>query len=89
MEGVVKPSSSCKHQLSMSILQEYEQHRKILGDEKIDAIPLYIVELKKLNIHLSYPDIIYNRKEWQKFEDWFENVYNIKYGKGAEGNKAL
>ena len=52
----------------MSILQEYEQIRKDIGEDKYNAIETY------LNIHkdILLSDIYYKREEWEKFENWYE-----------------
>ncbi len=54
--------------IPMSILQEYERHKKILGEDKIVAIDEYLAELKEKNINKHYSDIIYKKEEFEKFE---------------------
>ncbi len=70
----------------MSILQEYEEHSKYLGQETIDAISEYISFLETKGIIILYSDIIYKKEEWQKFANWRKKVYNIKHGKGSKGD---
>lgn len=70
----------------MSILQEYEDHSKYLGQETIDAISEYISFLETKGIIILYSDIIYKKEEWQKFANWRKKVYNIKHGKGSKGD---
>ncbi len=62
----------------MSILQEYNSHKQYIGSKKLRAIDQYL----KIHRHLSYDDIIYHQKEWQKFEKWYNNIY----GEGAKGD---
>lgn len=54
----------------MSILQNYEKHRKWLGDEVIEAIDCYIQEMSTKNREITYSKIIYNQKEFEKFKKW-------------------
>ena len=73
----------------MSILQEYENHRNYLGKEVTNAISEYICYLEKRGIDILYSDVIYKKEEWQKFENWYKKVYNIKYGKSSKGNRKI
>jgi hypothetical protein len=52
----------------MSILQEYEQIRKEIGEEKYKAIEEYLTEHEEL--YLS--DLYYKESEWVKFEEWYK-----------------
>jgi len=54
----------------MSILQEYENIRKEMGEDKYNAIKKY------LNLHqdLYLSDIYYKQKEYEKFEKWYKEV---------------
>ena len=70
----------------MSILQEYEEHSKYLGQETIDAISEYISFLETKGIIILYSDIIYKKEEWQKFANWRKKVYNRKHGKSSKGD---
>lgn len=54
----------------MSILQDYEKHRKWLGDKVIEAIDLYIQEMPMKNRGITYSKIIYNEKEFKEFKKW-------------------
>lgn len=51
----------------MSILQEYEDIRKQIGEDKYHAIDEYLTEYPQ--VYLS--DIYYNEDEWNKFEEWY------------------
>ena len=68
----------------MSILQEYEEQSKYLGQETIDTISEYISFLKAKGINILYSDIIYKKEEWQKFANWRKKVYNRKHGKSSK-----
>ena len=70
----------------MSILQEYEEQSKYLGQETIDAISEYVSFLETKGIRILYSDVIYKKEEWQKFANWRKKVYNIKHGKGSKGD---
>ena len=70
----------------MSILQEYEEHSKYLGQETIDAISEYISFLETKGIRILYSDVVYKKEEWQKFTNWRKKVYNIKHGKSSKGD---
>jgi len=52
----------------MSILQEYEEIRKQIGEDKYHAIDEYLTEYPQ--VYLS--DIYYNEDEWNKFEEWYK-----------------
>lgn len=56
----------------MSILQEYEDIRKSIGEDKYNAIEKY------LNIHkdVLLSDIYYTPEGWDKFEDWYKKEVN-------------
>ena len=69
----------------MSILQEYEEHSKILGQKTINAISEYLHSPENNNGPVYYSDIIYKKAEWEKFEKW----YNDKYGKSSERNRKV
>lgn len=87
----------------MSIMKEFEEARKTIGQEKYDAIEDYLDEVcpkenydkyneelrklpnlpneewlrKKEELEEKYgiiflDDILYNSKEWDKFEAWYE-----------------
>lgn len=51
----------------MSILQEYEEIRKDMGEEKYNAIEKYL----GINKHLYLSDLYYNPVEWSKFDNWY------------------
>ena len=57
----------------MSVLQEYENARKLLGEEKYNLLQQY------LNF---YPDVLlsdvyYKTDEWKKFEDWIVETDDV------------
>lgn len=51
----------------MSILQEYEEIKKQIGQEKWDSIDMYIHQ----NPNLTFDKIIYNKENYSTFENWF------------------
>ena len=51
----------------MSILQEYAQIRKEIGEKKYKAIEEYL----SLNPELFLSDIYYNEAGWNKFDEWY------------------
>ena len=73
----------------MSILQEYENHSKYLGQETIDAISDYILFHEAKGTKILYSDVIYKKPEWQKFENWRKRVYNKKHGKSSKGDRKI
>lgn len=56
----------------ISILQEYEEHREIIGNGRIKAISTYIEDCSKQNINILYSDIVYKEIEYNKFDKWFK-----------------
>ncbi len=59
----------------MSILQEYESIRKQIGEEKYQAIEIYLSR----HAELFLSDIYYNKQENEKFEKWYKKYqYNKK-----------
>jgi hypothetical protein len=52
----------------MSILQNYEKHKEILGEKIILAIDDYIEEMRMVGYKTSYSHVIYNQKEFEKFK---------------------
>ena len=73
----------------MSILQEYENIRKEIGEEKYNAIEKYLNSHK--DILLS--DVYYTREGWEAFEDWYKkevsNMEKIKIISTEEFKNAL
>lgn len=57
----------------MSLLQEYEDNRKIIGDGRVCAIDQYIKERSKKGYYVMYHDIVYKQKEYELFSKWFED----------------
>lgn len=51
----------------MSLLQEYKEIRKEIGEDTYHAIEQY------LDIHkeLFLSDIYYKQEEWEKFNNWY------------------
>ena len=70
----------------MSILQEYEKHSGYIGRRKLSAIDEYIKQTQKTGRDIYYSDIIYKKVEWDKFEKWYKEAYNNKYGKSSKRN---
>lgn len=68
----------------MSILQEYKEHSKYLGQETVDAISEYISLQETRGTKILYSDVVYKKEEWQKFANWRKKVYNRKYGKNSK-----
>lgn len=60
----------------MSILQEYEEINKIMGNARTKAIGEYIKYYEKHNISILYSDIVYKEQEYKKFDDWFIDSIN-------------
>ena len=54
----------------MSILQNYEKHKKLLGEKLIIAIDDYVKEMCNVGYETSYSHVIYNQKEFKKFKKW-------------------
>jgi len=55
----------------LSIIQEYEEIRKFIGEERWESIDTYLSEHKELR----FDELIYNPKNYIKFENWFyENI---------------
>lgn len=52
----------------MSILQEYEQIRREIGENKYKAIEKYL----KLHQDILLSDIYYTKEGWDKFNNWYE-----------------
>ena len=57
-----------KYDNKMSILQNYENHKKLLGEKAIMAIDDYVKEMCNVGYKTSYSHIIYNQKEFEKFK---------------------
>jgi hypothetical protein len=64
----------------MSILQEYDLHRKIIGRRKLLALDFY---LKNVCPYLNYEKIIYNKSNYEEFEKWYK-CYNHNIGKSYD-----
>ena len=52
----------------MSILQEYEEIKKYIGEEKWDNIDNYINDIHP---ELRLDQIIYSSENWLNYEKWF------------------
>ena len=52
----------------MSILQNYEKHKKLLGEKVIMAIDDYVKVMRNVGYKTSYSRVIYNQKEFEKFK---------------------
>lgn len=69
----------------MSILQEYQNIRKSIGEDTYNAIEKYL----ELHPELLLSDIYYKKAEWDKFEEWhkteiFNTLYKICYPEGVK-----
>lgn len=66
----------------MSILQEYENIRKEIGEEKYSAIEKYLNSHKDILLN----DVYYTREGWEAFEDWYRkevsNMNNLHVKNG-------
>ena len=60
--------SKIEYFISMSILQNYEKHKKMLGEKVIMAIDDYVKEMCNVGCKTSYSHVIYNQKEFEKFK---------------------
>lgn len=56
----------------MSLFQEFQSHEIILGREKLKAIDFYVANIRS---GLKYEEIIYNRRNFEDFEEWYYSVY--------------
>lgn len=50
----------------MSILQEYEQIRKRIGEEKFSHIEQFL----EVHPHYFLSDVYYRESVWKEFEEW-------------------
>lgn len=57
----------------MSILQDYEKIKKEIGESKFNCIDFYV----QLYPNLTLDKIIYNEKNWNKYNNWFTK-YRMK-----------
>ena len=57
----------------MSILSEYEDIKRQLGEDKWNAIDKYI-DTKRPDLRLD--EIVYEPENWMEFEKWFYNQKN-------------
>ena len=58
----------------MSLWQEYEENRKIIGEGRISAMDQYIKDCGKKGHHIMYHDIVYKQEEYELFSSWFEDA---------------
>ena len=57
----------------MSILQEYEQIRKRIGEEKFSHIETFL----EAHPHYFLSDVYYRESVWKEFEEWEKNTWKI------------
>ena len=57
----------------MSILQEYKEIRKRLGEEKFSHISKFLDD----NPHYFLSDIYYRESVWNEFEEWEKENFKI------------
>ena len=55
----------------MSILQEYAQIKRTIGEEKYARIMKYLDEYPDI----LYSDVLYKKSEWNKFVAWEKKNY--------------
>ena len=58
----------------MSILQEYEEIKRSIGEEKWTSIDAYI----KQNPSLTFDKLIYNQQNYKMFEKWFYETIKLQ-----------
>ena len=58
----------------MSILQEYEDIRRQLGEEEWDNIDTFLSENKQYQLS----DVLYKEKVWKIYEDWKRGSFDMK-----------
>ncbi len=68
----------------MSILQEYESHKRLISKKELNAIPDYIIHMNTKGYKLYYSDIVYKKDEWEKLENWYKKGYNNRHGKSPK-----
>lgn len=56
----------------ISILQKYEENKKIIGIGRIHSMSDYIEFCNNNGRDISYSSLIDNKKEYDKFTNWFE-----------------
>ena len=64
----------------MSILSEYEDIKKQIGEDKWNAIDKYI-DTKRPDLRLD--EIVYEPENWIEFEKWY---YNWVFEDGTKGH---
>lgn len=69
----------------MSILQEYQEIRKDIGEETYNAIEKYL----ELHPNLYLSDLYYKRIEWEKFEKWYKRQTDEKLIKDLNSLKII
>ena len=58
--------------ISISILQEYEKIKELIGEDRWNNIDNYIKE----NPELTFDKLIYNMFNWIKFDRWYNKEIN-------------
>ena len=58
----------------MSILQEYEQIRKQIGEETYHDIEKFLEE----NPHYLLSDVYYKKSVWDEMEEWRKQKNNLQ-----------
>ena len=57
----------------MSILQEYAEIRRNIGEEKYNQIIKFLEE----HPHYLLSDVYYRKSVWDEMENWIKNKYQI------------
>lgn len=69
----------------MSILQEYQEIRKDIGEKTYKAIETYL----SYHPDLYLSDLYYKRAEWEKFEKWYKRQLDEKLIKDLNSLKII
>lgn len=69
----------------MSILQEYENIRKDIGEETYKAIETYL----SYHPDLYLSDLYYKRSKWEEFEKWYKRQTDEKLIKDLNSLKII
>ena len=69
----------------MSILQEYQEIRKDIGEETYKAIETYL----SYHPDLYLSDLYYKRAEWEKFEKWYKRQIDERLIKDLNSLKII
>lgn len=67
----------------MSLLQEFQNHEKLLGRGKLEALDFYVSNVRQ---DLKYEEIMFHREQYEEFERWYytECARNKCYNRNME-----